>query len=69
MWNKKRAFLYLKNCDLQAYSFQKLTHFPQGNNAQDAAASNTDGFLSTDTCVSSTLLSRTFWNKISHSLS
>jgi hypothetical protein len=29
----------------------------------DAAAANTDGFLSRDTCVSSTQLNRSIWNK------
>jgi hypothetical protein len=33
------------------YSFQKVTQFSQGYNVQDAPASNTDGFLSRDTCA------------------
>jgi hypothetical protein len=58
-------FFSLENYDLQEKSFQKLTHFLQGNNVLDAAASNTDGILWRDTCVSSTLLNGTIWNKVS----
>jgi positive regulator of sigma E activity len=36
------------------YSFQKLTQFSHGNNMLEALPFNTDGFLSSDTCVSST---------------
>jgi hypothetical protein len=35
------------------YSFQKLTQLSQGNNVLDAHASNTDGFILRDICVSS----------------
>jgi hypothetical protein len=45
------------------YSFQKLTQFSKGNNALEAAASNTDGFLCRDICVSSTHLSIAIWSK------
>jgi hypothetical protein len=54
----KWAFLHLENYDLLRYSFQKFTQFLQGNNVQDAAASNREGFLLRDTCVSSTQLNR-----------
>jgi hypothetical protein len=40
------------------YSFQKLTQFSQGNNVLENPASNTDGFLSRHTCISSTQLNR-----------
>jgi hypothetical protein len=40
------------------YSFEKLTQFSQGNNVLDAPSSNTDVFLSSDTCVS-TQMNRT----------
>jgi hypothetical protein len=43
----------LKN-DLQNICLSKLTQFSQGNKLFVALASNTDGFLSRDTCVSST---------------
>jgi hypothetical protein len=49
----------------QEYSFQKLTQLSQGNNVQDVAASNIDGFLWRDTSLSSTKLNRPFWNKMS----
>jgi hypothetical protein len=34
------------------YSFQKLTQYSLGNNTLKVPASNVDGFLSRDTCVS-----------------
>jgi hypothetical protein len=46
-------------------SFQKLTQFSQRINVQDAPASNTGGFLSRDTCVSSIQVNRPIWNKVS----
>jgi hypothetical protein len=46
------------------YSFQKLSQLSQGNNVQDAASSSIDDFLWRDTCVSSTQLNRSFWNKM-----
>jgi hypothetical protein len=45
------------------YSFQKLTETSQGNNVLDVPASMTDVFLWRATCVSSTQLNRTIWNK------
>jgi hypothetical protein len=53
----------LKNPCCRKYSCQKLPQLSQGNNVLDAAASIIDGFLWRDTCVSSTQLSRPFWNK------
>jgi hypothetical protein len=38
----------------QKYSFPKLTQLSQKNNVPDALASNTDDFLSGNTCISST---------------
>jgi hypothetical protein len=42
------------------YSLQELTQASPGNNGLDAAASNTDGLLSRDICVSSTQLKGLF---------
>jgi hypothetical protein len=39
----------------------KLTQFSNGNNVQDAAASNIDAFLWRDTCVCSTQLNSPIW--------
>jgi hypothetical protein len=44
----------------------KLTQFSNGNNVQDAAASNIDAFLWRDTCVCSTQLNSPICKK--HSL-
>jgi hypothetical protein len=40
----------LKNLSYRNYSFQKQTQLSQGHNVLDAPSSNTDGFLSGDTC-------------------
>jgi hypothetical protein len=45
------------------YSFQKLPQFSQGNNLLDADASDRDGSLPKDTCVSSTQLDRPTWRE------
>jgi hypothetical protein len=58
-FSKTTTMIYRK------YSFQKLTQFTQGYNVQDAAAFNTDCFLLTRTCVSSTQESSPIWNKMS----
>jgi hypothetical protein len=50
----KRDYLYLETMMFKGYSFQKLTQFSQESNVLDAPVSNTDCFLSRDTCVSST---------------
>jgi hypothetical protein len=47
------------------YFFQNLTIFTKVNNMVDASASNSNGFLSRDTCVSSTELNRPNCNKVS----
>jgi hypothetical protein len=47
------------------YFFQKLTHFSDGHNVLEASASNIDTFPWSDTVVSSTLMNRPIWNKIS----
>jgi hypothetical protein len=62
-----RDYLQLEHESWRKYSFQKLTQFSQLNNMLDVPAANTDSFLSRDTCVSSTLLKRPIWNKMSHS--
>jgi hypothetical protein len=66
MWSLKlaeKAFLEqtqpistLKQLICREYSFQNLNEFSEGNNMQDAAASDIRDFLWRDTCVSSTLL-------------
>jgi hypothetical protein len=43
------------------YSFQKLTQFSQGNKVLHDHSSNTDVFLSRDSCVSSNQLNRSIW--------
>jgi hypothetical protein len=45
--------------------FQKLAQFSQENNEPDASACKTNGFLSRNTCVSSTQLNTPAWNKLS----
>jgi hypothetical protein len=53
----------LNNLSSRKYSFHKLTQFSQGKNVLGAYASNTDGFLSRDTSVSSKQLNRPVWTK------
>jgi hypothetical protein len=55
----------LKILFCRKYFFQNLTIFTQVNNMVDATASNSNGFLWRDTCVSSTQLNRPIWNKVS----
>jgi hypothetical protein len=43
------------NYDLNEVFLLKLTHISQGKNVLHATASSTDGFLSRDLCISSTL--------------
>jgi hypothetical protein len=45
------------------YSFQRLTQFTQGNNVPYYHASKTDGFLLSNSCLSSTYLNRPIWSK------
>jgi hypothetical protein len=47
------------------YSIEKLTQFSQGNEEIDSPPSNLDGFLCTDTCVSSIQLNRPVWSNLS----
>jgi hypothetical protein len=51
---KKKTLLFLENYNMKEVSFHKLILFSQGNHVPDAAASNTHGFLSRDTCIFST---------------
>jgi hypothetical protein len=53
----------LKNLSTRSISFQKQIKFSQENNVLDDPASNTVGFLSRDTCVSSAQLKKPIWNK------
>jgi hypothetical protein len=53
---QKEPISALKTVICRKYSFQKLSQFSQAINVLDAPASNTDVFMSRDTCVSSTLL-------------
>jgi hypothetical protein len=50
---KKEPISTMKNMIYRKYFFQKLTKFSKGYNVLNAAASNIDGFLGRDTCVSS----------------
>jgi hypothetical protein len=43
----------MENRHSKMCSFEKLTQFSKGNNVLNASASNLDGFLWRDTCVSS----------------
>jgi hypothetical protein len=65
IWSKKETISTLKNMICRKYSFQKQIQLSQGNNVLDAAGSNTDDFLSIDTCVLSSQLNRPIWNKMS----
>jgi hypothetical protein len=63
LFETKRAYLQLMKPKLQEVFLSKNNTILTGNNVLDAPASNTDGFLWRDTCVSSSHLSRTNWNK------
>jgi hypothetical protein len=52
--NQTELIANLKVLGFRKYSYPKLTQFSQANNVLDAPASNTDGFLSRNTCLSST---------------
>jgi hypothetical protein len=54
LFGGNRTYCNLKIMIFRKYSFQKLTQVLQSNNVLEAHASDTDGFLSRDTCVSST---------------
>jgi hypothetical protein len=55
----------LQTVTCRKYSFQKLIQYAQEINVLDAPASNTDGFLLRDACVSSTELNSPIWNQMS----
>jgi hypothetical protein len=57
----------LKNPDTQAIFLSKSNSVLKENNVLDAPPSNIDGFLSRDTCVSSTQQIRPIWIIVSHS--
>jgi long-subunit acyl-CoA synthetase (AMP-forming) len=58
----------LKKQSCQTYLFQKVTQFSQGCIVLDMPASRSDAVLVRDTCVSSTQLDMSIWNKGSLSL-
>jgi hypothetical protein len=58
------CFSPLKTLIGRQYSFVKVTQFSQGNNVLAGPASNLDGFLSGDTCVSLTELNMPIWKKM-----
>jgi hypothetical protein len=51
-----RADICLEKLKLQGYSIEKVTQFSQEINVIDAIASNTNGCVSRNSCVSSTRL-------------
>jgi hypothetical protein len=65
-WNTQ-AYLHFETPKLQEVFLEKLTQFSQGNNALDPPASNTNGCLWRDKCVSSIQLNRSIWNKMNRS--
>jgi hypothetical protein len=52
LFEANRAYLHLQNYDLQEEFLSVSKSTITGNNVLDADASNTDAFLSRDTCVS-----------------
>jgi hypothetical protein len=63
LFGGNRCDLHLKHLSRRQYSFQNLTRFSQENKMVDAAVFNIDDFLWADSCVSSTQLNRSSWNK------
>jgi hypothetical protein len=63
--SKTNKISTLKSQSWRMYSFQKLTQFPQKSNVSDATASDTNGFIFSIACVSSTLLKRPVWKEYS----
>jgi hypothetical protein len=53
----------LKHLSWRKCFFEKVTQLSQGNSILDATASNTNVFLSRETCVSSTQLNKPIRNK------
>jgi hypothetical protein len=65
LFGQREPITTLENqCSSKCF-FQKPIQYSQGNNVLDVAASNVDGFLQIDICVSSTELNRLLWNKMS----
>jgi hypothetical protein len=62
---QKEPLSTLKILFCRKYFFQNLTISTQVNNMVDASASNSNGFLSRATCVSSMELNRPICNKVS----
>jgi hypothetical protein len=58
-------FYSLKCVTFRKYSFQKPPQLSQGDNEVYAVLSNLDRFTWRDTCVSSSLLNRPIWKKMS----
>jgi len=54
LFGANRAYLQLERPKLQEVFLEKLSQFSLSHNALDAHASHTDGFLSSNTNVSST---------------
>jgi hypothetical protein len=63
LFGGNRDSLYLETPKWWKEVFHQLTQFSHGINGLDPPPSNRNGFLSSDTCVSSTQLNRTIWNK------
>jgi hypothetical protein len=59
-----RAYLHLETPKLQDVFLSKTHSSLTGKYLLDAPAFNTDGFLSRQKCVSSSLLNSPIWNKI-----
>jgi hypothetical protein len=62
-WNKM-SISQLLNPDCQVVFLSTTNSILTGKQDVDAPPSTIDGFLSRDTCVSSTQLNRLIWNKI-----
>jgi hypothetical protein len=57
------ASLHHENPKLQEVFIKKIAQFSEGNSVLDTLASNTNGFLWRDTCVTLLQLNRPTWNK------
>jgi hypothetical protein len=62
MWNKM-SLSSPENSDLQDVFLSKTNSIHTWKQMLEAATANIDCFLSRDTCVSSTQLNRSIWNK------
>jgi hypothetical protein len=63
IWNKMTLSPHWNLWFFSNYTFQKPAHFLQEKNVLNAPASNIDGCLWRNTCVSSSLVSRPIWDK------